>query len=204
METVIYTEKTIPTFCQSKNPRRRVRSSENLVTPDYNHISSICGGLVSSPFSSFSSFYPQQPPLLPLPIARSVSYIPPSQKFGKTKPLNLTPEKPKSCSSAGNYQKIKGKDPSQFKTAASTDRLGQDSVDLPPSPANRQVLKARSLQIDVDDFSGSIFSLSPHPSNLPLPKFSLQPKAKTRCNAEASEGIDAGATDNLRRMLRLR
>ncbi|XP_068640779.1 uncharacterized protein [Aristolochia californica] len=199
METVIITEKTIPIFSRSKNPRRSVRSSENLVTPDYNHISSIRGGLVSSSSSSFSSFYPQQPPLLPLPIARSVSYIPPSQNLGKPKPKYLTPKKPKSCSYSVGNQKMKGNDPSRFKSAASTDRLGQDPAALPP-----RVLKDRSLQIDLGDFSGSIFSLSPHPSSLPLPKFSLQSKAKTRCNAEASEGIDAGATDNLRRLLRLR
>ncbi|KAG9442689.1 hypothetical protein H6P81_018543 [Aristolochia fimbriata] len=191
METMIYTEKAISGF---KNPRRNVRSSENLVTPEFNLVSSIRGGLVSSSFSSFPSFNAQQPPLLPLPIARSVSFIPPTQRFGKTKPqINLTPKKPKSASSGGNQKVRTGGN--QSKTAAGV-------VDPAALPA--RVLKARSLQIDLDDFSGSIFSLSPHPSSLPLPKFSLQPKAKIRCNAEASEGIDAGATDNLRRLLRLR
>ncbi|KAL3514787.1 hypothetical protein ACH5RR_027504 [Cinchona calisaya] len=54
----------------------------------------------------------------------------------------------------------------------------------------------------VDEFSGSVaFSgISPPPSSLPLPTFSLRPKLS--CNAEAA-GIDAGATDNLRRLLRL-
>ncbi|KAJ6938337.1 hypothetical protein NC651_004918 [Populus alba x Populus x berolinensis] len=50
-------------------------------------------------------------------------------------------------------------------------------------------------------FPGSVFTLSPHPSSLPLPKFSMKPKRS--CTAEAS-GVDAGATDNLRRLLRIR
>ncbi|CAN4094006.1 unnamed protein product [Withania somnifera] len=45
-------------------------------------------------------------------------------------------------------------------------------------------------------------TVSPPPSSLPLPTFSLKPKLS--CNAEASAGVDAGATDNLRRLLRLR
>ncbi|XP_060199851.1 uncharacterized protein LOC132628134 [Lycium barbarum] len=44
-------------------------------------------------------------------------------------------------------------------------------------------------------------TISPPPSSLPLPTFSLRPKLS--CNAEASAGVDAGATDNLRRLLRL-
>ncbi|KAJ8540897.1 hypothetical protein K7X08_001713 [Anisodus acutangulus] len=39
-------------------------------------------------------------------------------------------------------------------------------------------------------------------SRLPFPTFSLRPKLS--CNAEASIGVDAGATDDLRRLLRLR
>ncbi|PSS19855.1 Protein cramped-like [Actinidia chinensis var. chinensis] len=55
--------------------------------------------------------------------------------------------------------------------------------------------------MDLELFSGSVtFTLSPPPSSLPLPNFSLRPKL--RCNAEAG-GIDAGATDNLRRLLRI-
>lgn len=45
-------------------------------------------------------------------------------------------------------------------------------------------------------------TISPPPSSLPLPTFSLRPKLS--CNAEASAGVDTGATDNLRRLLRLR
>ncbi|GFP95244.1 hypothetical protein PHJA_001668800 [Phtheirospermum japonicum] len=53
----------------------------------------------------------------------------------------------------------------------------------------------------VDLFSGpATFTISPPPSSLPLPTFSLRPKLSCR----AAAGIDAGATDDLRRLLRLR
>lgn len=55
-----------------------------------------------------------------------------------------------------------------------------------------------------DDANSSVVfaTVSPPPSSLPLPTFSLRPKLS--CNVEASAGVDAGATDNLRRLLRLR
>ncbi|GMN41441.1 hypothetical protein TIFTF001_010671 [Ficus carica] len=46
-------------------------------------------------------------------------------------------------------------------------------------------------------------SLSPPPSSLPLPRFSILRPSKLSCNAEAA-GIDAGATESLRRLRRLR
>lgn len=54
---------------------------------------------------------------------------------------------------------------------------------------------------NIDMFSDdSVFNLSPPPSSLPLPKFSV--RSKLSCNAETT-GVDTGATDNLRRLLRL-
>ncbi|KAK7409909.1 hypothetical protein VNO78_00303 [Psophocarpus tetragonolobus] len=44
----------------------------------------------------------------------------------------------------------------------------------------------------------SLFNLAPPPSSLPLPNFSL--RSKLACNAAA---VDHGATNNLRRLLRL-
>lgn len=53
----------------------------------------------------------------------------------------------------------------------------------------------------IDMFSGSVaFTISPPPSSLPLPTFSLRPKMS--CKTEAA-GVDTGATDDLRRLLRL-
>lgn len=56
-----------------------------------------------------------------------------------------------------------------------------------------------------DANSSMVFNttISPPPSSLPLPTFSLRPK-QLSCNAEAATGVDTGATDNLRRLLRLR
>ncbi|KAL2346235.1 hypothetical protein Fmac_000235 [Flemingia macrophylla] len=51
---------------------------------------------------------------------------------------------------------------------------------------------------------GSVFSLAPPPSSLPLPRFSLRSKLACNAAAAASGGVDDGATDNLRRLLRLR
>ncbi|KAL3340801.1 hypothetical protein AABB24_029107 [Solanum stoloniferum] len=55
-----------------------------------------------------------------------------------------------------------------------------------------------------DANSSMVFNttISPPPSSLPLPTFSLRPK-QLSCNAEAATGVDTGATDNLRRLLRL-
>lgn len=59
--------------------------------------------------------------------------------------------------------------------------------------------------INNDANSSMVFNttISPPPSSLPLPTFSLRPK-QLSCNAEAATGVDTGATDNLRRLLRLR
>ncbi|KAF1885380.1 hypothetical protein Lal_00029269 [Lupinus albus] len=46
-----------------------------------------------------------------------------------------------------------------------------------------------------------VFNMSPPPSSLPLPKFSV--KSKFSSNKDTSTGVDTGATDNLRRLLRL-
>ncbi|KAL2499325.1 Uncharacterized protein Adt_24875 [Abeliophyllum distichum] len=63
------------------------------------------------------------------------------------------------------------------------------------------VYSLEAVENQVDKFSGSVASaLSPPPSSLPLPTFTLRPKLS--CNAEAA-GIDVGATNNLRRLLRL-
>ncbi|OIW06301.1 hypothetical protein TanjilG_17675 [Lupinus angustifolius] len=46
-----------------------------------------------------------------------------------------------------------------------------------------------------------VFNLSPPPSSLPLPNFSV--KSKFSCNKETSTPVDTGATDHLRRLLGL-
>ncbi|KAJ1387628.1 Proline-rich nuclear receptor coactivator motif [Sesbania bispinosa] len=83
---------------------------------------------------------------------------------------------------------------------------GPDPKDLPkhlPVVLTSKVVLPGTVGNMEDMFSGSVFNLAPPPSSLPLPKFSL--RSKLSCNAEAAAGsVDAGATNNLRRLLRLR
>lgn len=144
-----------------------------------------------------------QPPLLPLPTAaprrtvsaRGLSCPPANQKTSnptKTRDPSLTPKKSKSPKKVEKNSPKKStpgiiaSDVRKFKNGSSLNSSG--SV-------------VGGDQIDI--FSGSVvFTISPPPSSLPLPTFSLRPKLG--CKAEAAAGIDAGATDDLRRLLRLR
>lgn len=170
------------------------------------------------------SFQRQQPPLLPLPVsatikpnnttnttqtprARGLSCPPTNRKANnkniRTRDSSLTPKKSKTI----------------HKKEQSLKPLGPEPKDVPKSvpkiltslSGDINAISVRStdefssfddLTDQVDEFSGCVaFStISPPPSSLPLPTFSLRPKLS--CNAEAA-GIDAGATDNLRRLLRL-
>ncbi|KVI05224.1 uncharacterized protein LOC112526131 [Cynara cardunculus var. scolymus] len=102
------------------------------------------------------------------------------------------------------------KEAKKCSTEASVNQLmGPDPKDLPKAVISRAFSSAPNDSCDivsVDKFSGSVvFTPSPPPSSLPLPTFSLRPKLS--CKAEAAieaPSIDAGATDSLRRLLRLR
>ncbi|KAF5740883.1 hypothetical protein HS088_TW11G00963 [Tripterygium wilfordii] len=175
------------------------------------------GGLLFCPPPSLSYSYPpstsfnnqsfhnyqklmnqQQPPLLPMPISsrpnnnfvssrgRSFSCPPNTRKTNKaTRDHSLTPKKSKQQPPPNKReQKQDSKSDDESGVMVSVSPLGPDTNDLPKS----------------EKFSGSVFTLSPPPSSLPLPKFSL--RSKLSCNAEAA-GIDNRATDSLRRILRL-
>lgn len=160
----------------------------------------------------------------PLPLARRTR--PPSVSCSPTnRNLNKIPKKSKPSSSSSSSTSPKKEDSKRldFKSiqttvpkevpdcliVASINRLGPDPNDL-PKDVSRVLSSSASVAVndvitntvlaDLEKFSGTVFTLSPPPSSLPLPKFSLRPKLS--CNAEAS-GIDAGATDNLRRLLRI-
>ncbi|KAF4355903.1 uncharacterized protein LOC115714290 isoform X1 [Cannabis sativa] len=160
----------------------------------------------------------QNPPLLPLPIlpfssssspinrGLSCPLLPPPTNTRKTnRDHSLTPKKSKSKPTSAKVSSLMMKSSSQSMVIASTNRLGPDPNDLPKALTTKKssssVCSVVNLVEDLHTFSGSVFSLAPPPSSLPLPRFSLKPKLS--CNAEAA-GIDAGATDNLRRLLRLR
>ncbi|XP_019152426.1 PREDICTED: uncharacterized protein LOC109149222 [Ipomoea nil] len=173
---------------------------------------------LSQSFPVFS-VHQQQPPLLPLPISNG-GY---SMNFSQSRTLSCPPN----YGRPNNNSKNRSRDPSltpkkskqkiskspkkedfekKMKSAKEVVApLGPDPEHLPKHVVVPKVLSFSSTEKDDDEgdkFSGSVvFTLSPPPSSLPLPTFSLRPKLS--CKAEAA-GIDTGATDNLCRLLRLR
>ncbi|KAE8674788.1 putative TFIIB zinc-binding protein [Hibiscus syriacus] len=164
----------------------------------------------------------QQPPLLPFPTpnnplpsrTRSLSSSPSNRKNNKARGQSLTPKRSKSKQliTCGKVEDHPNKDHlkpteatktqaiSKPSVMASVNPIGPDPNDL-PKVLSSSYIATGNVAKDLEKFSGSVFTLSPPPSSLPLPKFSLRPKLS--CNAEAAE-VDIGATDNLRRLLRLR
>ncbi|GMI78561.1 hypothetical protein HRI_001525400 [Hibiscus trionum] len=147
-----------------------------------------------------------QPPLLPLPLPN--------------KPLHTSlPSRTLSLSSSPSNAKHKrNKDPKKSKSKQLAGKSVEEPKKLQLKPADvatktfvmaaekgftfRPVPNATpKVGKDLESFTSFIFTLSPPPSSLPLPSFSLRPKLS--CNAEAASGDDGGATHNLRRVLRL-
>lgn len=158
----------------------------NFVSNNLNHHSEnfdTCAGALNPPPSramSFSYSHYVQPPLLPLPHASSRSLL----TAKKSKPTKREEAKKRS-----GTQSIL------------ITRRGPEPKDLPKVIRNNNIV----IHDDEDVVSGFIFNLAPPPSSLPLPKFSM--RSKLRCNAEAAAAggaVDDGATNNLRRLLRLR
>ncbi|KZV33164.1 hypothetical protein F511_18180 [Dorcoceras hygrometricum] len=166
----------------------------------------------SPPFLSRS--YPQFPlqqqpsaPLYPYPAgnhgrraaAGGLSLTPNNRKIGniaRSGDSTLTPKKVKSSNYPKNENDVSSpKKPSPI-------RLPENGRITILSDANNPVRSQKHSTVDRrDKFSGSVtFAGSPPPSSLPLPTFSLRPKLS--CMVEAA-GIDSGATDSLRRLLRI-
>ncbi|KAJ4840141.1 hypothetical protein Tsubulata_044761 [Turnera subulata] len=176
----------------------------------------------------------QQPPLLPLPIpkppthlnnslpsrTRSLPFQPSTKKANnRTRDHSLTPKK--SNSKQPRKRSVEEPPKKESLIVASTVPSGPDPNDLPKNVAfpkvvmpppfaatgnNDTELMSDDAMKDLEMFSGSFSAvLSPPPSSLPLPKFSVRPKLLS-CTVEAAGGaaVDAGATDNLCRLLRLR
>uniref|UniRef100_A0A5B7ATL5 Uncharacterized protein n=1 Tax=Davidia involucrata TaxID=16924 RepID=A0A5B7ATL5_DAVIN len=181
----------------SRNPKKNnrpliSRPSENFAPSSLPPNSR--GGLLNAPPPSLSYSYPLSVSLLnPNSRSRGLSCPPVNRKLNNRKrDQSLTPKKSKPSLSSK-------KQSTECLIVASTNRLGPDPKDLPKDVSS--VLSGNNNNNNLEKFSGSIFTLSPPPSSLPLPTFSLRPKVS--CNAEVA-GIDAGATDSLRRLLRLR
>ncbi|KAG5033798.1 hypothetical protein JHK87_008708 [Glycine soja] len=143
--------------------------------------------------SLFTHHCAQQPPLLPLPHVVSPTYgsgqglvVVVNKNKNRSRDMSLTPKKSKPT---------KREEAKKRSVTQSDNRWGPDPKDLP-----KVVLGMGNNHHDV--VSGAVFNLAPPPSSLPLPKFSL--RSKLGCNAEtAAGGVDDGATNNLRRLLRL-
>lgn len=173
---------------------------------------------------------PPQPPLLPLPPAhlrrssfsQGPSWFPANRNGNRTRDHSFTPKKSKSPTKIPKKEEKKApKRSSDTVIVSSTSDLGSDPKELP-----KNIVKVSHFDSMVNTYSNDnsvigsssghlkavedravdmlpdsvLFTVSPPPSSLPLPTFSLRPKLS--CNAVAA-GIDAGATDNLRRLLRL-
>lgn len=127
----------------------------------------------------------QQPPLLPLP------QIPNTKRPPTTQPK--VPTRPRSQS------------------LVTSKKSRPPALNRSSQPENKRVGRRVSVSegasrgANMDDYSGFIFLVSPHPSSLPLPKFPLPARAKVGGTCKTNAGIDDGVTtDGLRRLLRLR
>lgn len=204
---------------QVKIKSSRRNGGEAFVSKPSSENFDIYGGILhprppSRSLSAFNNhFYRQnpQPPLLPLPISavqqpllsRSLSHHglscpPQSSRRNRIRDTSLTPKKSKQPKREEVKRGLKSASRSISELVVhSDDRLGPDPNELP-----KQIpIVLTTTSGNIETFPDSVFNLSPPPSSLPLPKFSLRPKLG--CKAEAA-GVDTGATDNLRRLLRLR
>lgn len=158
----------------------------------------------------------RQPPRFPLPrrsFPPSAAEAQPScrPKGVRFRDQSLAPKKPKSIK---RCRELPVEMTAEALIVDSTNRMGPEPSHVPkdlwvvlglrfPPPLPPPWEGSRSLGVAAEiEFSGSAFNVSPPPSSVPLPNFSLM--RKLNCNVEAAAGIDAGATDNLRRLLRLR
>ncbi|XP_059634183.1 uncharacterized protein LOC132276658 [Cornus florida] len=226
------TDQSLSPYRSMRNPKRNStrpmisRSSKNSAPLPSTLSSNFGGGIFHAPpFSlSYSTYTPslsilnhyqpqKQPPLLPLPISKSdnnsrnrgLSCPPINRKINRTRAQSLTPKKskpsivsPKKGDDINRDLKSMSSSSSECLIITSTDRLGPEPKDFLKDVSR---VSSSGNNGDLEKFSGSMSSiLSPPPSSLPLPTFSLRPKLS--CKAEVG-GIDAGATDKLRRILRL-
>ncbi|CAE5958012.1 unnamed protein product [Arabidopsis arenosa] len=173
-----------------KNPKRRSsrgslsRSGGSLALPN-NPTSSWGSSPVYPPPPSYS-----QPPLLPLPRVNSSTL--PLQRVNSSRP-RVNNNSSLNCVA-------------QTKAISETHKKA-DFVESVPILTRTGSVPVRSNNLHdfpkgFDGYPGpAIMLLSPPPSSLPMPRFSIKPKL--RCNVEANGKNDVPA-DNIRRVLQLR
>lgn len=195
MATVLY-----PNAKEQTIAATTTKNQIRIKTPKKNKRGSNCN-YISNPSQNFDTYagllnLPQQkqPPLLPLPHVSAILHHnkPLLPRNLNTQSLSLTPKK------------SKPKKREETKKSPGTQSTTDFLMDNPwgPDPKNLPVVIGIG---NMDVFSESVFNLAPPPSSLPLPKFSM--RSKFSCNTEAATAgsfVDDGATNNLRRLLRLR
>lgn len=157
-------------------------------------------------YSSLPLPQPNQPPLLPLPLHKTSSF--PSQLNQKRFAAPSAPKrKPRATKKEPRVQSKNTKIPLERKhSLCPVDDITNDENNM-----DEEILITSHVK---DGDILDCYSISPPPSSLPLPGLALlRPRMKrtTACNSEAvfeeaklnNYGVDNGATDNLRRILRL-
>ncbi|XP_010459688.1 PREDICTED: uncharacterized protein LOC104740703 [Camelina sativa] len=173
-----------------KNPRRRSsrgslsRSGGSLALPT----NPTSWG--SSPAYPPPPGYYSQPPLLPLPRVNSSTL--PLQRVNSSRPRVNNNNSTLNC---------------VVQTKPISEKKKVEFVESVPTLTRTGSVPVRSNHLrdfpkGFDGYPGpAIMLLSPPPSSLPMPRFSIKPKL--RCNVEAA-GKNEVATDNIRRVLQLR
>lgn len=200
-------------YKQNKNLRRMVSGGGSVGPNKGCENKGVVLGSVPVRSFSYSSYTFQNnnnsPPLLPLPVPKprysSLPVRKPS-RGGRDQSVVTTPKKVKQPSRSPVQKKV---------SKVLLSPVGPDPNDLPKDVS--KMFCAGFVDVNNNQnrdggekFSGSLFTISPPPSSLPLPRFSMRPKQLISCKAEAAAGggggVDAGAaaTDDLRRLLRLR
>ncbi|CAA7399670.1 unnamed protein product [Spirodela intermedia] len=144
----------------------------------------------------------QHPPLLPLPLAKSSSLPPPILPGPTRRTIRVA-----TVRSLIKEEKKPTKSPVKPPKGSQTDGTKTQKHKLCPVV---DFPYKHKLHPEEDDEADGVYSLSPPPSSLPIPKFSLRtrrPFSSSPWVAETFRGdpskVDAGASDDLRRLLRL-
>ncbi|KAI5655957.1 hypothetical protein M9H77_24750 [Catharanthus roseus] len=204
-----------PYRSQNRTPKKKPINNQSLISRRPSENLGFQNGIIQAPpFLPLSHSYPpfpvqKQPPLLPLPVISRGLSCPPLMNNRKASAINNNGKKsprnskPKVITSPRKDEILKNVNIGTSPISNGV-QLGPDPKDLPKNGTKILTLSSGS------EFSGRSveegYTISPPPpSSLPLPTFSLRPKLSCSCKAEmaAAAGIDTGATDNLRRLLRL-
>ncbi|RLN35141.1 wiskott-Aldrich syndrome protein family member 1-like [Panicum miliaceum] len=154
------------------------------------------GGCASHQATKVASFprppAPPQPPLLPLPAQAPSRH--PFQSQPASRPVSRA-KKPRCHDAAPG--------PRRMPAAA-----GASAPITAAAPSKKRVAPATGLEVEWTE-TGSLYSVSPPPSSVPMPTSLLLTvtaprKPPTACSVEvAGAGVDVSATDELRRLLGL-